>query len=220
MIYSKDISTFDCKIESSGVWNGDGWDPDSSENCTIFATEFRTHDDGIAIKSGKNPEGNIVNRPTKNVKIFDCFGRRGIAIGSEVSGGIDGVYIWDCEYSDSYGITVKTTNKRGGYIKNLYVKDSAMAAICVITNVNYNSDGEAAPTITELENLNFKGLTLSGEMIGWEGEHCREIPLRIEGFHQEENYIRNVTIENITYKKAEDNDGENVRISGVKNLKI
>ena len=71
MIYSKDITTCGCKIVSKGVWNGDGWDPDSSENCVVFNTEFRTHDDAIAIKSGKNPEGNVINRPTKNVYIFN-----------------------------------------------------------------------------------------------------------------------------------------------------
>lgn len=220
MIYSRDIITCDCKIESFGVWNGDGWDPDSSENCTVFATEFRTHDDGIAIKSGKNPEGNIVNLPTKNIKIFDCFGRRGIAIGSEVSGGIDGVYIWDCEYKDSIGITVKTTNKRGGYIKNLYVKDSTMASVCVTTKVNYNNDGESAKTVTELKNYNFKNLTLLGEGIGWKGERCFYTPIKIEGFEEPKNFIKNVTVKNIVYKKAEDNNTQNLKITGVKDLKI
>lgn len=220
MIYSSDIITYNCKIESKGVWNGDGWDPDSSENCTIFGTEFRTHDDGIAIKSGKNPEGNIVNKPTKNIKIFDCFGRRGIAIGSEVSGGIDGVYIWDCEYMDSLGITIKTTTKRGGYVKNIYAWNSIMSAITVITNVNYNNDGESAKTVTELENYNFKNLTLLGEGIGWEGERCFYTPIKIEGFENSENFIKGVTIKNITYKKSEDNNLENTEITGVKNLVI
>ena len=57
MVYSKDIVTCDCYIFSPGVSNGDGWDPDSSINCVCFNTEFATYDDGIAIKSGKNPEG-------------------------------------------------------------------------------------------------------------------------------------------------------------------
>lgn len=69
------------------MWNGDGWDPNSSTNCTIFACEFCTGDDAVAIKSGKNPEGNIINRPTKHIRVFDChsgFGH-GICIGSEMS---------------------------------------------------------------------------------------------------------------------------------------
>ena len=52
-------------------WNGDGWDPDSSEICTIFGCTFDTGDDAIAIKSGKNPEGNEINRPCERIRIFD-----------------------------------------------------------------------------------------------------------------------------------------------------
>lgn len=42
MIYSDQIVTDHCTIKSDGVWNGDGWDPDSSTNCTLFACEFCT----------------------------------------------------------------------------------------------------------------------------------------------------------------------------------
>ena len=47
-VYSKNIITYGCSITSVGVWNGDGWDPDSSENCVIFNTVFDTHDNAIA----------------------------------------------------------------------------------------------------------------------------------------------------------------------------
>lgn len=111
-IYSRNVVTYRCKISSRGVWNGDGWDPDSSEDCAVFDTEFDTHDNAIAIKSGKNPEGNIIGRPTKNIRIFDCRGSRDIAIGSELSGGVEGVRIWDCSFVNSWGINIKTTDKR------------------------------------------------------------------------------------------------------------
>lgn len=42
MIYSDNITTDHCRFVSEGVWNGDGWDPDSSTNCTLFACEFAT----------------------------------------------------------------------------------------------------------------------------------------------------------------------------------
>ena len=86
-VYSKNVVTYGCKILSEkwtsedgtlqmqDVHNGDGWDPDSSEDCAIFNTYFSTRDDAIAVKSGKNPEGNQINRPTKNIHIFDCFGQ-------------------------------------------------------------------------------------------------------------------------------------------------
>lgn len=72
MIYSDRIVTNGCKFYSEKIWNGDGWDPDSSSNCTIFNCTFYTGDDSIAIKSGKNPEGNLIGRPSRHIRIFDC----------------------------------------------------------------------------------------------------------------------------------------------------
>ena len=220
MIYSSDIITFNCKIESSGVWNGDGWDPDSSENCTIFGTEFATHDDGIAIKSGKNPEGNIVNKPTRNIKIFDCFGRHGVAIGSEVSGGIDGVYIWDCSYCDSLGVTIKTTTKRGGYIKNIKVNDCTMAGVAIMTNLEYNNDGEAAETVTELKNFEFKNLVLYAECINRTGERCLQSPIFIDGFNDNKNFVENVQFSDIKIIRKNDNDVKALDVSGTREFSI
>ena len=57
MIYSRNIVTDHCTFRSEGIWNGDGWDPDSSENCTLFGCTFYTQDDSVAIKSGKKPRG-------------------------------------------------------------------------------------------------------------------------------------------------------------------
>lgn len=66
----------------------------------IFNCVFNTGDDSVSIKSGKNPQGNEVNIPTKGVRVFDCrctMGH-GITIGSEMSGGVEdvksGTAIW------------------------------------------------------------------------------------------------------------------------------
>jgi hypothetical protein len=76
---------------------------------------FDTGDDCIAIKSGKNPEGNVVNRPTENVRISDCRFIRGhgISIGSEMSGGVRGVLIEDCVAGALLnGLQIKGTKER------------------------------------------------------------------------------------------------------------
>lgn len=86
MIYSRDIVTNSCAFYSRNIWNGDGWDPDSSRDCTIFGCTFDTGDDAVAVKSGKTPEGNEINRPCEHIKIFDCrcaFGH-GFVLGSEM----------------------------------------------------------------------------------------------------------------------------------------
>ena len=114
MIYSEQIVTDHCIFRSEDIWNGDGWDPDSSSGCTIFACTFYTGDDSVAIKSGKNPEGNEIGRPCSHIRIFDCicaYGH-GITMGSEMSGGIEDVVIWDCDLGNSlYGLEIKGTKK-------------------------------------------------------------------------------------------------------------
>ena len=71
MVYSSGIVTYNCKFFSEGVHNGDGWDPDSSKNCTIFGCTFETGDeadtyivldlDGVnvsmSVAEGTLPEG-------------------------------------------------------------------------------------------------------------------------------------------------------------------
>ncbi len=147
MLYSRQIVTDHCVFRSEDVWNGDGWDPDSSEDCTLFACEFHTGDDSVAIKSGKNPEGNEINRPTRNIRIFDCRSEYGlgIAVGSEMSGGVENVSIWDCDMEHSlYGIQIKGTQKRGGYVRHVSVRDCVLPRF-VVQAVPYNDDGEGSP---------------------------------------------------------------------------
>nr|MBO4518044.1 glycoside hydrolase family 28 protein [Clostridia bacterium] len=207
MIYSKNVITCGCRIFSKGIWNGDGWDPDSSENCSIFDCEFDTGDDCIAIKSGKNPEGNIIGKPTKNINIFACSIKKGrshgVAIGSEVSGGIKGVNIWDCDFSNSFfGIHVKTTAKRGGYIKNVQVKDSKISRV-MIRKVGYNDDGEGCKELTEISGLKFENLKIeynSGDPnFGKEADSY----VYINGFSQDNGKVKNIEFNNIEINNKE-----------------
>ncbi len=208
MIYSENVITCGCKIVSGGIWNGDGWDPDSSENCSIFDCEFDTGDDCIAIKSGKNPEGNIIGRPTEKINIFSCIIKKGrshgIAIGSEVSGGIKGVKIWDCDFSASFfGIHIKTTAKRGGYIKDVEVKDSKISRI-MIRKVGYNDDGEDGGELTEISGLKFKNLKIeynSGDPnFGKEADSY----VYIDGFEKDKKKVKDIRFDNIEIDNKED----------------
>ena len=216
IIYSKDVVTCGLKIFSDGIWNGDGWDPDSSENCTIFDCEFDTGDDCIAIKSGKNPEGNMIGKPAENIDIFSCSVKRGrshgVAIGSEVSGGIKGVRIWDCDFSNSFfGVHIKTTKKRGGYIKDVKVKNSKISRV-MIREVGYNDDGEGAGELTEISGLKFDDLKIeynSGDPnFGAEADSY----VYIDGFSGDESKVRDITFKNVTV-----NNRENLKIYDVKN---
>ena len=196
-IYSKNILTYGCRIHSRGVWNGDGWDPDSAEDCTIFDTEFLTHDNSIAIKSGKNPGGNIIGRPTKNVRIFDCHGSNCMAIGSEMSGGIDGVYIWDCDVTETtQGLGIKVTPKRGGYVRNVRVRNCRFVNVRA-RSVTFNDDGEPAGTMSVVEDILFENVTLTGVAVHPNGVRKPTEALFLVGLDAPEGHFCRFTLDGI-----------------------
>lgn len=211
MVYSRNIVTCGCFITSEGVWNGDGWDPDSSENCTLFNTVLKTHDNGVAIKSGKNPEGNKINRPSRNIRVFDCSGRHGVAMGSEISGGVDGVYMWDCSFPTCMGTNIKTTVKRGGYVKNVRVKDCDMLSVYVRTRLGFNNDGESADTLTELCGYTLENIHLYADPAEAfiEDVRRRKYPIFIDGFDDKSCPVRDISFKNITFER----ECENIRDS-------
>ncbi len=169
-IYSSNIITDHCLIQSDGVWNGDGWDPDSSTRCALYACTFSTGDDAVAIKSGKNPQGNEIHRPIKQIRVFDCrsvYGH-GICIGSEMSGGVEDVIIADCDLKNSEcGIEIKATKKRGGYVKNIKVYRCITPRV-QIHPVGFNDDGIPAETVPVLENFLFDSLKITGSYLNYD----------------------------------------------------
>ena len=199
MIYSKDIVTCLSTFRSENVWNGDGWDPDSSKNCTLFGCEFFTGDDSVAVKSGKNPEGNIINITCENIRIFDCVSRlgHGIAIGSEMSGGVKDVKIWNCDIENSiHGIHIKATEKRGGYIKNIdvrYVRTSRIQ----IHSVPYNDDGESSDTPPLFSDCYFENIYIAGKRVRHDGVLAACDAVTVEGFETPEHFVKNIKFKNI-----------------------
>ncbi len=190
MIYSDTVTTHGVKI-TSDILNGDGWDPDSSRNLMLFDSEIITGDDCVAIKSGKNPEGDVVNIPTENVEIFDlnCTGGHGLAMGSEISGGINNIYIHDCIVKNTlYGLQLKGTEKRGGGITNLIVKDCTLNLLLIKSNVPYNADGDAAEDAPLFANLTFKNINVEGaiEIAGFDRKECHN------------HYVTDTVFENVT----------------------
>ena len=203
MIYCDDIQTDHCTFVSEGVWNGDGWDPDSSTNCTLFASEFFTGDDAVAIKSGKNPEGNEINRPCAHIRVFDCRSDcgHGICIGSEMSGGVEDVQIWDCDLANSLsGIEIKATPKRGGYVRGVTVRDCITPRV-MLHSVPYNDDGVPAGAPPKLEHCFFERLTLTAEVLDHDRSRHDAAPIEIAGFDKPGYEIEDIVFKDITITK-------------------
>ena len=192
-IYSDNISLHNLFIKTYGIRNGDGIDPDSSTDSYIFNCTFDNGDDCIAIKSGKNPEGYYVGKPTKNVRITHCNFIRGhgISIGSEMSGGVSDVLVQDCKAGALLnGMQIKGTRERGGYVKNVTVTECELMKITIFSKLNYNNDGEGAPQPPVFENFVFRNIDLTKA-------DAKEPVININGFTEPGHKLKNVLFENI-----------------------
>lgn len=191
-IYSEGITCHDLHIISTAR-NGDGLDPDSSNDSYIFNCTFSTGDDCIAIKSGKNPEGYTIGKPTKKVRITDCdfIKGHGISIGSEMSGGVSDVLVQDCKAGALlHGLQIKGTKERGGYVKNVTVVDCQLLQITIFSALNYNNDGAAAPEPPIFANFAFLNIDLS-QATG------KEPVMDLNGFTDAAHKLKNCTFTNI-----------------------
>ena len=106
--------------------NNDGIDVDSSTNVLIEENRFRTGDDSVVVKSGRDLDGRTIARPSENVVIRrnDMGGEDGIALGSEMSGGIKGVYFTDNVLRDgASAIRFKGNLDRGGTVEHIRVSN-------------------------------------------------------------------------------------------------
>ncbi len=200
-IYSKDIVTCGCRILSQNISNGDGWNPDSSENCICFDTFFDTGDDCVAIKSGKNPEGNEINRPCEHIKVFDVKtnGGWGIAIGSEMSGGINDVKVWNADLKKArVGICIKAPTERGGCVKNIEFKNMIVPTVKISLESVFNPSGKDALVPSIVENVTLQDLFIGGLEYFDQGKYnCSAVLIKSKG----DGVIKNVNISDITLNK-------------------
>ena len=130
ILYSSNVNINDIKIHTKyaedgtryKLHNGDGIDIDSCSNVQIKDCLISSQDDCIAIKSGRNEDGRRVGIPSCDITIEDCkfTSGFGVAIGSEMSGGVENVAVKNCTFENTYSIaSVKAIRGRGGYVKNI-----------------------------------------------------------------------------------------------------
>lgn len=128
--------------------NTDGINPESCTNVLIAGVVFSVGDDCIAIKSGKRDATNYINTASENIYIRNChmkYGHGAVVIGSEMSGGVKGIYVENCLFENTdRGIRIKTRRGRGarGVIDDLYVKNINMNRVLTpfVINAFYNCD--------------------------------------------------------------------------------
>lgn len=110
--------------------NNDGVDPDMTQSMLVENCTFDQGDDAIAVKAGRNQDAWRLNTPTRNLVIKNCTVKNGhqlLAIGSELSGGVENIFMDSCTVADNakmfHLVFIKTNERRGGYVKNIYVSN-------------------------------------------------------------------------------------------------
>lgn len=121
-------------IRNINVWahghNNDGIDPEMCQNMLIENCILDQGDDAISIKSGRNQDAWRLNTPSKNIVMRNITVNNGhqlLALGSELSGGIENIFMDSCSVVDGAKLFnllfIKTNERRGGYVKNIYMKN-------------------------------------------------------------------------------------------------
>ena len=138
-----------------------------------------------------------------------------------MSGGLEDIYIWDCDHSDSYaGLRLKFTKKRGGYVRNIRVKDSAFVDF-KLWNVPFNDDGEGAPTPPVVENIEIDGLYLSGYSKNLTTNTENFVtPICIKGIDDEKYYARKISIKNLCMSEKIPENIKKVEVENAKEVFI
>jgi polygalacturonase len=215
-VLSQNITVRNVRIEGIGP-NNDGCDPECCKDVLIEGCYFDNGDDCIAIKSGRNNDARRINVPTENVVVRNCImkaGHAGVAIGSEITAGVSNVFIENCVIDDpnqDRAIRLKTNRTRGGYIKNVYVRNIRVGevkeSVLLIDFFYFDSEqGDYKPIV---KNINLENITS-------EKSGCA---LYLRGF--EDSPIRDVKLKNCVFNLVAKPDRiENVENLVMENVKI
>lgn len=104
--------------------NNDGVDPESCENVLIEDIDFSNGDDNVSIKAGRDQDG-LQSKPCRGVVVRNCrfAGHNAMTIGSEMSGGVEDVYVYGCHAKQDVlsALHIKSNIDRGGYVRRIYM---------------------------------------------------------------------------------------------------
>lgn len=231
VLYSTNVDIANLKITADhGIPSSDGIDIDSSNKIHVTGTFIDVNDDCISIKSGRDEDGWRVNRPAEDILIEKChfaYGHGGVAIGSEMSGGIRNVEIRDClvDSQNWAPIRFKTQPSRGGVVENITYRNiklnntrKAFEFDMAWRMIESKPATRALPIVRNVKIINVSGTADSvGNMSGLEGspiqgvqfENC-DIKAK-KGFSI--RYANNVDLSGLTIKGV---TGEAIIRKGVK----
>ena len=202
LVESENITIRNVTVIGNGP-NNDGCDPESCKDVLIENCYFKTGDDCIAIKSGRNNDGRRIGKPSENIVVRKCNmenGHGGVVIGSEISGGCRNVFVEDCKMDSPHllrAIRIKTNKHRGGTIENLYVRNVAIGEVSeaiLRINLKYDSsnEGTGGDFLPVIKNIFLSNITSNKSKYG----------IFVEGLANSK--IKNITLQNCAFKNVQD----------------
>lgn len=159
LVYSHFVTIRGISVDSMQV-NNDGVDVDSSTDVLIEGCTFNTGDDCVAVKSGRDLDGRRIGAPSERIVVRDCVmtkgGSAGIAIGSEMSGGVRKVYVLRCSMGEvDTVVNVKSNLDRGGVVEHLRVwnvrAERSEKVIQITTSYHGYIGGNNPPVFRDIE---------------------------------------------------------------------
>ena len=211
--------------------NGDAIDVESCNRVLIYNCTIDAGDDAICLKSGKDEAGRRRGWPCQNVVARDNIvyhGHGGFVVGSEMSGGVNNVFIDNCTFvGTDVGIRFKSTRGRGGVVENIYCQRINMFDIAndnILFDLYYairNADIYQAEPVSEKTPI-FRNIYIS-DVNGVGGKRA----MFFNGLP--EMRIQNIQLKNISFtdtkqgaviRQAEDILMENVNIQSQDNQAI
>lgn len=175
--------------------NNDGFDPEYSKNILIEDIDFNNGDDNVAVKAGRDHEGRATGIPSENIIIRNCRfkGLHGLVIGSEMSAGVQNVFVENCTYGGycKRGIYLKSNPDRGGFIRNIYVNNVKFGEVedCFFITSYYHGEGEGFAT--DISNVFVDNVSC---------KHASNAGIVIQGFPQKK--VHDVNFSKVTIDSA------------------
>lgn len=194
-VFCKSVTVDSVTLQSHGS-NNDGCDPESCDGVWIKNCRFDTGDDCISLKSGRDRDGRETDTPCQNVLIENndfADGHGGIALGSEMSGGIRRVLAVGNRFSSphlTYALRLKTNARRGGFVEQVMLCDSVMDHVhgAAVHGTMLYEDGRNGDSLPVFRNITVENIVAHGGDYGIFLEAFPEVP--ITGLT-----LRNITID-------------------------
>ncbi|MDG5489754.1 glycoside hydrolase family 28 protein [Sphingomonas sp. BGYR3] len=207
----RDVVIRRIKVRAHGH-NNDGVDPEMSQNVLIEDCEFDQGDDAISVKSGRDMDAWRLATPARNIVVRNCRilnGHQLMAVGSELSGGIENVFVDNCHFigdgkgADGWAVPidnllfVKTNERRGGHVRNIHMTNVTAtrlrgSVLAVETDVLYQWRTLLPTYVRRLTPID--GLHVANVRVAEAKSVCT-----IRG--EREQPVRNVSLRNVTVEQ-------------------